>query len=423
VNHGLAYTTTIAASAASCEVALVGALGRSAIAVAVFFIVEPAYGQDTPPIGTSSAAPPKATSCSASYDCNIGFVCRDRTCVDGRGVACKANEDCAGGDACVLGICAVPAPKAVAAPPPPPPPIAKATSCKVDRDCPGEQICSASVCQDPGASCKIDRDCPGDQVCEAQHCSAAIPPCRTDRECPGDLICQAGACTTAGTCKTDRDCEGSLICDAGHCIAQIAPTAPADVTVTTSGDGPACKGLGKNECPEGMVCRYFKCQAPPPGSIEYAPFRIGAQSTIVFGRGQKLGNNSTAFAFGPDLTVSINKIFRFHFQLAGEYVSGFNGLYAAPLVLGFAIPIIASVVRFEIEIQVAVVQTEVLFGDGFNLGLGSGVRLNAVVGWGPLYLGIVPAGLELRYLAVHDDAAQPGIGLGQSLSFTLGYEN
>ena len=93
------------------------------------------------------------------------------------------------------------------------------------------------------------------------------------------------------------------------------------------------------------------------------------------------------------------------------------------MVLGFGIPIISAPVRFEVEILAALVQAEVLFGDGFSLGLGSGFRIQAVVGWGPLFFGFVPAGLELRYLAVHDDAPQPGIGLGQSLVFTLGYEN
>jgi hypothetical protein len=373
--------------------------------VALLGWIDVAYGQETPPIETSTAA--GAPACSAAYDCNIGFVCRDGGCIDGRGVACQGDGDCAGGDSCVLGICAVPARTAPAA----------SSGCTVDRDCPGDLICQANACVEPAASCQTDRDCPGDKLCEARTCVA--PP---------------------EGCKTDRDCEGALICEAGRCLEPVKPKAPA-ATVTTPAQGPACKGLGGNECPRGMVCRYFRCQPPPePDPTYYEPFRIGFASLFRFPRTGNLRTFGNIYDFGADLVISMNRIFRFHFQLAGFRTSGASGARAAPLVLGFAIPILSKAVRLEVEIVAVLVQAELFVGEELfedfhernepprvSFALSSGLRIQAVVGWGPLFAAVMPAGLEMRHFALDPgfggSDVQTGVALDQSLMFTVGYEN
>ncbi len=215
--------------------------------------------------------------------------------------ACRADDDCPGGQACAEGICVEPA------------------VCAADDDCLGPRLCNDGLCLDP---CAGDAGCPGTRVCVDQRCvegdtcfdptdcapgricldGACDDPCGPARACPDGLICgeggrcaedpdgcaddagciderlcAAGACVDP--CLEDAACPGNRSCVAGLCPEAEPCLAPEDCDAARTCVEAACRpdcGGGLPACPDGLVCDadLGACR-PDDGCVDDAGCPVG----------------------------------------------------------------------------------------------------------------------------------------------------
>lgn len=174
--------------------------------------------------------------CVVTTDCPAGTYCKSGTtptCQPGS-KSCSATSDCASGEACVNGTC-----------------VSSPSVCSNTSDCPAKFYCEVQSgrCLPGGITCSSDSDCPSGNVCTREVClskgaagGGEIKACKTDNDCKEDEACDAGkglcisVCATL-ECERDKQCQGS-----GHmpfCCAVNSVYDPVTMSCS-SGAFPTC---------------------------------------------------------------------------------------------------------------------------------------------------------------------------------------
>src|SRR5262249_33956488 len=151
-----------------------------------------------------------------------------------------------------------------------------------------------------------------------------------------------------------------------------------------------------NACPEGQVCVDARCEPKKrkktPEEEEYEPsvrsdraFRLGVQNAFFFGFAGKFHNPKPAYNIALDFGFPTGRSARWHVEVGYLDLNGYTGLKFNPFLLGYTIPIIKKPLKLELEIIAAILQSEVLFGDGYAIALSAGMRAQLVavynIGW------------------------------------------
>lgn len=173
-----------------------------------------------------------------------------------RGETCRARNDCAGGLACVSGICTkndfdidVSAKHC------------DVYQCEEDVDCCGDKPLEAPArCADRVSICETPNilDCPSASLCDDDDeceggtcvgfCTYGSATCTSDAECTAN-VCSAGYCSYTGTvCTADADCEET--CSTKQCDCANPEFDPADELCTD----PDCIDICTLTC-EDRLCR------------------------------------------------------------------------------------------------------------------------------------------------------------------------
>jgi hypothetical protein len=158
----------------------------------------------------------------------------------------------------------------------------------------------------------------------------------------------------------------------------------------------------------------------PPA--ERAPLRFGVRTGFDLPAAGVIGNVGTAYSIGAEIMVPVGSVVRFHFDVRYERLGAFQGIRADPLVIGFAIPISRSAFRFEIELVLAALETEMLFERGYAIGLSSGARLTLAAGYGPIFLAFTPGGISVRYFQAQREGVRAAPGINVPIGITAGIE-
>jgi hypothetical protein len=196
-------------------------------------------------------------------------------------------------------------------------------------------------------------------------------------------------------------------------------------------------------CDEGLVCIDQKCVPKPKvkkkskrtrsSSIaadeeeavqpESRAFRFGATNAFFFGIGGKLSNPRPAYNLLGDFGFPSGRHMRWHVELGYENLSGFTGFRLNPFILGYEIPILREPVRLEVEVIASILQSEVLFNNGYAIALSSGLKAQVVVVYGAAFAGFAPLGFEIRYAyGLQSIGIDTGVGANWPLQLTVGVE-
>ncbi|MCK6546018.1 hypothetical protein L6R52_09125 [Myxococcota bacterium] len=229
------------------------------------------------------------------------------------------------------------------------------------------------------------------------------------------------------------------------------PVAAPDDDADASDDEDDASGVGRpcddqffKPCPGDLVCTNQRCAVKADENAEPAPkktakkkrtrrervdagdvraLRLGVQSTFWMGIGGRLDNPSPAYDLTADFGFPTGRTGRWHFELGYRDLNGWTGLRVNPFVLGFAIPVYEGDFHLEIEILAAIIQSEVLFGDGFSIALSSGLRSQLVLVYGVGFAALAPIGFEIRYAyGVQDIGIDTGVGANWPIALTVGLE-
>lgn len=242
-------------------------------------------------------------------------------------------------------------------------------------------------------------------------------------------------------------------------LTQLGDTAFAQTPDIAGGQEPAdappenaprpCDPNFFKPCPEGLVCIDSRCLPPPtrgrvvPAQTSTAgggrvvvrerlvdvsrPFRLGVTNGFLFGFAGQIKNPKPAYAISADFGFPTGRAVRWHVELGYEDLNGYTGFRVSPLVLGYAIPILRKQTRdtieLEVEILATVIQSEILFNDGFAISLSSGLRAQIVAVYGIGYAALAPLGFEVRYAyGVQNVGIATGVGANWPLLLTVGVE-
>lgn len=148
-------------------------------------------------LGCGSTERQEGCEC-VSVACTTNDECEEFVCVDGACAACKEDDQCPDGLACLEdGTCG------------------EDNSCRSDEECEATQECRGGMCL-PRPGCVIDSDCGADELCISGVCIFA-PECEMNDDCAEGFECVAGNCLEE-VCRGPADCENGQLCDAGECV-------------------------------------------------------------------------------------------------------------------------------------------------------------------------------------------------------------
>lgn len=222
-------------------------------------------------------------------------------------------------------------------------------------------------------------------------------------------------------------------------------------------EGPRpCDASFFKPCPDGFACIDNECRpqkkVPPPPPLrvpaittpdaarssstasdrvvvvrerfyDTRPFRLGVSSGFLFGFSGKLENPRPGFSIIGDFGVPVGRAMRWHLELGYEDLNGATGFRINPLVFGYSIPFYDGPVQLEAEVIAAILQSEILFNDGFSVAASSGLRGQIVMVYGIGYVALAPLGVEVRYAyGLQNIGITTGSGLNWPLLLTLGLE-
>jgi hypothetical protein len=255
--------------------------------------------------------------------------------------------------------------------------------------------------------------------------------------------------------------SSSLLCPA-IADAQDEPSEPTD----PGGSEPAkpndaAQAIGRpcdpnffQPCAEGLVCIENRC-APRPekkrtrrgeeedgATVETSteaqgkvivvrervidrsrPFRFGVENGFFFGFGGKLKNPKPAYNIAADFAFPSGRAIRWHVEIGYQNLNGFTGFRVNPFIIGYTIPIIREPVHLEAEVIGAILQSEILFNNGYAIALSSGLRAQIVLLYGPGYVAFAPLGFEIRYAyGLQSIGIDTGVGANWPLMLTVGLE-
>lgn len=203
--------------------------------------------------------------------------------------------------------------------------------------------------------------------------------------------------------------------------------------------GRPCDKSFMNACPAGLVCKNTRCvregdarREPTVSSATDAnvvyidrtrAFRLGATNAFFFGLGGKLKDPSPAYSVGLDFGFPTGRSAWWHLELGYENLNDYKGLKASPFVLGYTFDLYEGPVKLEVEVVAALLQTEVLFGDGYAIALSAGLRGQLVLVYGIGWLGFAPLGFETRYAyGLQNVGIATGVGVNWPMLLTVGME-
>jgi hypothetical protein len=213
------------------------------------------------------------------------------------------------------------------------------------------------------------------------------------------------------------------------------PVTPLEVPEKESDVGRPCDKNFMNACAGGLVCVDAICQAPKrvTGTIEEpaeeAPvedvraLRFGVQNAFFFGFAGKMKNPRPSYSIMADFGFPTGRRARWHVEVGYQDVNGYTGFRVNPFVLGYGVPVLRRPVYLEIEVVAGVIQSEILFNDGFAIALSSGLRAQLVVVYGVGWAAFSPLGFEIRYAyGVEDIGVETGVGANWPMLLTVGLE-
>lgn len=195
-----------------------------------------------------------------------------------------------------------------------------------------------------------------------------------------------------------------------------------------------------NACPAPLVCLGARCSVPvetstrtatptrperPPAPPvrEARAFRLGVQSAFWFGFAGSIENPRPAYTVAADFGFPTGRRARWHVELGYQDLNGYTGLRINPFVLGYSIPILEEPFELEVEIVAAILQSEILWNDGYSIALSSGLRAQVLAVYGPGFVAFAPLGFEIRYAyGLQDIGIETGAGANWPLVLTLGVE-
>jgi hypothetical protein len=211
-----------------------------------------------------------------------------------------------------------------------------------------------------------------------------------------------------------------------------APATPADL-------GRPCDKDFFNPCPVDLVCVDLRCvpktstraasldevgtepKAVPAESVR--PFRLGVQNSFFFGFAGAIQNPQPAYTLTADFGFPTGRRARWHVELGYMDLNGYSGFRINPFVLGYTIPLMKKPVQLEVEVIAAILQSEILFNDGFAIALSSGLRAQLVLVYGIGFVAFAPIGFEIRYAyGLQDIGVDTGVGANWPLQLTIGVE-
>ncbi len=211
--------------------------------------------------------------------------------------------------------------------------------------------------------------------------------------------------------------------------------APRQTTVKPVREGRPCDENFMNSCPKGQECVDARCEAKKRKKREepveeeifeerVRPFRLGLQSNFFFGVGGALSNPRPEYTLALDFGFPTGRSARWHVEVGYEVLNGYNGVKFNPFLLGYTVPLVTDQpVRLEIEIIAAILQSEILFGDGYMIALSSGLRAQLVAVYGIGWAAIAPIGFEIRYAyGIEDIGIRTGAGVNWPFQLIVGIE-
>lgn len=206
-------------------------------------------------------------------------------------------------------------------------------------------------------------------------------------------------------------------------------------------DGRPCDENFMNPCPEGQVCVDMRCTVKKRRTKaqdvevdpDYGPttadeggergFRLGLQNSFLFGFAGKLKNPEPAYDIALDFGFPTGRIARWHVEIGYRDLNGYTGVKFNPFLLGFTIPLLKAPLTLEIEVIGAILQTEILFGNGYAIALSTGLRAQLVAVYGIGYVAFAPLGFEIRYAyGTEDIGIDTGAGANWPLMLVVGVE-
>jgi hypothetical protein len=199
--------------------------------------------------------------------------------------------------------------------------------------------------------------------------------------------------------------------------------------------GRPCDKDFMNTCPEGQECIELRCQIKKkPVEIreevaaEAKPssdrgFRLGVQNSFFIGFAGRFHNPEPAYSVALDFGFPTGRSATWHVEVGYLDLNGYTGLKFNPFLLGYTVPLLNKPVRLELEVVLAIVQTEVLFGNGYAIALSSGLRSQLVLVYGIGWVGFSPLGFEIRYAyGTEGIGIDTGAGANWPMMLTVGIE-
>lgn len=201
-----------------------------------------------------------AGTCSADGDCATGEECINGTCAVSTG-SCGDGAACGAGQYCCNPSCGICAPLGSNCTQ-----QACATVCQQDSECASSETCVNGQCV-AGQPCGNNVCGPGDSCCNAscgictapgQSCTQQFCGCAMDSDCPTGDECQSGQCVTpppgGEPCGTNTCGAGTVCCNAacGMCAApNVACTQQACDTCASDRDCISAGGDPSARCVDG----------------------------------------------------------------------------------------------------------------------------------------------------------------------------
>lgn len=204
-------------------------------------------------------------------------------------------------------------------------------------------------------------------------------------------------------------------------------------------DGRPCDENFMNPCPEGQVCVDARCtekkkkrrpaaevsieedEAPDPANDR--GFRLGLQNSFFFGFAGKLHNPEPAYGLALDFGFPTGRSARWHVEIGYQDLNGYSGVKFNPFILGYTIPLLKTPLTLELEVIGAILQTEILFGNGYAIALSAGMRAQLVAVYGIGYFAFAPLGFEIRYAyGTEDIGIDTGAGANWPMMLIVGVE-
>ncbi len=215
--------------------------------------------------------------CTVDADCAAGEVCQAGACAVPPPPACTTNAQCARGEICQAGVC-LPAP----------------AGCTSSAQCAAGQVCQAGVCVTAPTGCTSSAQCGAGQVCQGGQCVTTPAGCTSNAQCAAGEVCQGGRCVAAPAgCTSNAQCAAGQVCQAGVCV-----TAPTGCTSNA-------------QCAAGQVCQAGVCVTAPTGctsSAQCARGEVCQNGVCVVATpvscGQLQGGGSYSGSFGALSTCS-----------------------------------------------------------------------------------------------------------------------